>query len=82
MTLYRIEQSSTKAYCLMEIHTGNRGFNQLTRTLEMILYRTLQIDIKKDDGAHKPRGGVNWFLNQIKLKKLELKKIEDHITKF
>ena len=23
------------------------------------------ITIEKDDGAHKPRKGVNWFLNQI-----------------
>jgi len=30
--------------------------------------------IEKDGGNHKPRGGLNWFPNQMKLKKLELKK--------
>ena len=57
--------------------------------LEPILEKTVNlrnfqdvalISIEKDYGTHKPRGGVNWFLNRIRLyKKPELNKTSQNI---
>ena len=70
-------KAKTCCYCMKKGHTSYIRYVKrfdVPRSKCVWILKDLTVEInEKDDGTHKPREGVNWFLKKNRLLKLELK---------